>query len=78
LDLNILLLKSNKLITPDEIAASEILNTGLKNSKCCPPQMGNQDGKVVLIMGKYNMSTTFPYRKGAYPPPSGNKVAMPP
>ena len=64
-DLNILLLKSSKLITPVEMEASEILKTGRKNSKCCPPQIGNQDGSIVSIIGKYNMSTTLPNRNGA-------------
>ena len=55
------------VITPVDIEASAMLKMGRKNSKSSPPQKGNQDGKCPFITGKYNMSTTLPCKKEAYP-----------
>ena len=60
---------------PVEIPVSATLNTGLKNKKWLPPQKGNQSGKWLFIIGKYNISTTRPCNSGAYPPFSGRKEA---
>ncbi|RZK65695.1 MAG: ATP-binding cassette domain-containing protein [Pedobacter sp.] len=44
--------KIRMITTPTEIAASAMLNTGLKNIKSSPPHIGSQEGKCPCKIGK--------------------------
>ena len=46
------LLKTIKIPTPVEIATSATLKIALKNVKCLPPHIGNQEGRFPSQIGK--------------------------
>ena len=54
---------------------SATLKMGRKKISGSPPFPGTQSGHVVLIIGKYSMSTTLPKPNVPYPSPKGTAEA---